>query len=65
MILNALRLIVGPMGAFKLEEGVLFWLRTRKTVSMATSVLPCREDDSARIKGEIKFAHSTGWSFSP
>ena len=42
MILNALRLIVEAIEAFRSEGGVRFWSRTRKIVSIATSVLPCK-----------------------
>jgi hypothetical protein len=47
MTLNALRSMVEPIEAAGLEEGVLCWSRTRRIDSMATSVLPCREDNSA------------------
>jgi len=63
MILNALRLIVEAIEACGSEDGVRFWSRTRKIVSMATSVLPCRKDGSAQTKGENQLAYGTGGSY--
>jgi hypothetical protein len=65
MILNALRLIVEAIEAFGLEERVRFCSRTRNTVSMATSVFPCRKDNSAGEKEEDQLAYGTGGSYSP
>ena len=51
MILNALRLMVEAMEALG-WEWLRFCSRTRKIVSMATSVLPCRKGSSAEVKEE-------------
>lgn len=65
MILNALRLMVEAIEAFGLEEGVRFCSRTRKTVNMATSVFPCRNDSSVGVKELGRLAYSTGGSYYP
>ena len=65
MILNALRLIVDAIEAFRSEDEVRFCSRTRKIVSMATSVLPCKEVGSAQTKGKGYHAYGTGGSCYP
>ena len=65
MILNALRLIVEAIEAFRSEGVVRFWSRTRKIVSMATSVLPCKEVGSAQTKGGDYHTYGTGGSCYP
>lgn len=56
--------MVEAIEAFELEQGVLFWSRTRKIASIATSVLPCR-NKLTRVPGKDQLAHGAGGSFSP
>jgi len=64
MILNALRLMVEAIEAPR-WEGVRFCSRTRKIVSIATSVLPWRKGNSVEVREENELAHGTSGSCSP
>lgn len=64
MILNALRLMVEAIEAFRLEDRDRFCSRTRKTVNMATSVLPCRKPDSAGDQGRKPTCLRRQWELS-